>query len=149
MAAYCAPTGRSRPSRPRTVRSPREWLTRPAAPLTALEKCPWALADHEHGPVGQVDHLVRGAAQDQPGQVTAATRAHDDGADLLGPGLRDDLAGGVAVDRVPHDAVRVPASLGQCGDRGVDVLLDLVDRLRDDQAGPGHDLPLAQVQDPY
>src|SRR5215831_11559509 len=67
---------------------------------------PWlsASADHEHGPVGQVDHLVRRAAQDQPGQVTPAPRAHDDGADVLGLGLGDDLAGRVAVDRVPHDA---------------------------------------------
>ena len=55
---------------------------------------PYRSADHEHRPVGQVNHLVRGAAQDQPGQVAAAPRAHDDHADVEVLGVLDDLAGG-------------------------------------------------------
>ena len=31
------------------------------------------LTDHKHGPVGEVDHLVRRAAEDQPGQVASSS----------------------------------------------------------------------------
>jgi hypothetical protein len=47
-------------------------------------------ADNEHGAVGQVGHLVRGAAKEQAGQVAVAPRAHDDGADVVGLGILDD-----------------------------------------------------------
>jgi hypothetical protein len=43
-----------------------------------------------------VDHLVRGAAEDEADQVAPASRAHDDGTDIVGLGVVDDLAGGVA-----------------------------------------------------
>jgi hypothetical protein len=54
-----------------------------------------------------MDHLVRGAAEDEPGQVTPASRAHDDRANVVGLGVVDDLAGGVAVQGV----LNLPARL--------------------------------------
>src|SRR5260370_2387861 len=82
-------------------------------PITALYERDRRSAHHQHGPVGQVDYLVRGAAEEEPGQVTPAPRAHDDETDVVGLGVLDDLAGGVAVHRVPHHALRLAPALGQ------------------------------------
>jgi hypothetical protein len=54
-----------------------------------------------------VDDLVRGAADDKPGQVAAATRAHHDDSAVKLDGVSDDLAGGVTVHGVLHHAMRI------------------------------------------
>src|SRR6516164_9706835 len=65
------------------------------------------LPNDQYRSVAEVNDLVRGTAQQQPGDVAAAARAqHDDaGADL--PGVVDDLAGGVPENSVPDLAVRL------------------------------------------
>src|SRR6266700_4065184 len=106
-------------------------------------------ADHEHGPVGQVDHLVRGAAENESGQVAPAARSEEDDADVQCLGVIDDLTAGIAENRIPHHAMRLDPGLGQFRDRGIDVRLCLVGRLFRHYPGPGHGLEFPQVQHPY
>src|SRR5712692_946647 len=105
-------------------------------------------ANHEHGPVCQVDHLVRGASEYQPGEIAPATRAHDDDARVMLLGVLDDLAGGVPEDRVPHLAVGIDPCLGQLIDRLLDGRLRLDIRLGRYQPHPVDDLPLSQMDHP-
>src|SRR5262245_42401016 len=46
------------------------------------------LADHQHRPVSQVDHLVRGAAKDGPDKVAPAPGAQDDDVGVVLLGIR-------------------------------------------------------------
>src|SRR5262249_12288077 len=61
-----------------------------------------ATAHHEHRPVRQVDDLVRGTAEYQPGELAAPAGPHHDDADVVLLGVPQDLARGMAVGGVPH-----------------------------------------------
>src|SRR5262249_58694033 len=50
-----------------------------------------ASADHHDGPVSQVDHFVRGAAEYCPSKVAPAPGAHDDEAGVVFLSIFDDL----------------------------------------------------------
>src|SRR6266498_340708 len=146
------PGSRARQSRP---------ATRSSSRLEPLAKCRGARqsraprhfgfgsANDKHGAVGQVDHLVRGAAEDKPGKVAAAPRSHHDDTDIVLLSVVDDLARGVPEERVPHLAMCRDPGLGQLTDRGFDRGMGIVGRLVRDQASPWHDLALTQVQHPY
>src|SRR5436309_3275957 len=69
-------------------------------------------ADDQHRAVGQVDHLVRGAAEDGPGQVAPAAGAHHDHVHVVLRGVLHDLAGGVAEGGVPDLPVGLHAQPG-------------------------------------
>src|SRR6266704_7149505 len=69
-------------------------------------------ADDQDRAVGEMDDLVRRAAQDQAGQVTPAARAHHDDVDAVLDRVVDDLPPGVAEQGVPDLAVRVHAGRG-------------------------------------
>jgi hypothetical protein len=70
-------------------------------------------ADHQDGPVGEVDHLVCRAAQHKAGQVTVTSRAHHDDASIVGTGGVHDLAPRLPVDRGPHFVVSLDAGIVQ------------------------------------
>lgn len=49
-------------------------------------------ADNKHRPVGQVDHFVRGAAEDKTGEIAPASAAHHDDINVVLFGVVDALA---------------------------------------------------------
>src|SRR5579862_3817212 len=106
------------------------------------------LADHEHGPVGEVDHLVRGAAEDEPGQVAPAPAAHHDDAHVVLLRQFDDLRGGAPERDVCDLGVGGDPRLGQGRDRGLDLVLRLAALPGGDQPEARYDLALPHVHDP-
>jgi hypothetical protein len=65
-----------------------------------------------------VNHLVGGAAEQQPSQVTTAMRPHHDRPGPVCLGAGDNLAGGVPEQRVPDVGTRLNASPRQLVDGG-------------------------------
>jgi hypothetical protein len=107
-------------------------------------------ADDQDRAVGEVDDLVRGAAEDQAGQIAAAAAAHDDDIHIVFPGRADDLPGGVTEHGVPGEAVRLDPRIGQQVHRSGDRLAGLAGGLVGGQrAGLGRRLTLQHVQHPH
>ena len=89
-----------------------------------------------------------GAAQDQAGQVAAPSRAHHDGAGVVGPRGGHDLARRVPVDRGRNLVVSLDARIGQ-------LLRSALDRCQcfrlgfgREQPGAGQNFALPNVQQP-
>src|SRR4029453_17180179 len=120
MAGYCALTEPTPPPPRRMPRSPRRYAAPARSALRrSTRDYPWLLpeprpaniadaasrprtgvtgqapepgsANHQDGPVGQVDHLVSGAAEQKTGQAVAPSRAHHDHASVVRAGGVHDL----------------------------------------------------------
>src|ERR1022692_1383837 len=96
-----------------------------------------------------MEDLVRGAAENEPGEIAASPRPHDDDADVVLDRVSDDLAGGVPENRVPYLAAGRDPGCGKFLNRSIDRRLRLIRRLPRHQPGLGNDLALAQVQHPH
>src|SRR5262249_6880020 len=106
-------------------------------------------ADDQHGTVGQVDHLVRGAAEDGPGEVASAPGAHDDDVGVVLLGVREDLTRRVPEAGRPYVSFSVNARLPQSVDPVPDRLGRPLIALARHIPHLGDDLLLQQVQHPY
>src|SRR5215470_13317527 len=108
-----------------------------------------ASADDQHRPVSQVDHLVRGAAEDGPGEVAPAAGAHDDDVGVVLLGVREDLTRRVPEAGRPYVSFGVNARLPQCVDPVPDRLGRLLIGLARHIPHLGDDLLLQEVQHPH
>src|SRR5215470_6069848 len=108
-----------------------------------------ASTDHQHRPVGQVDHLVRGTAQDRPGKVAPAPGAHDDDVGVVLPGVSEDLTRRVPERGRAYLSLGVDSGLPQRIDPLRDRLPRLLLRLTRHVPQLGDDLLLQEVHHPY
>src|SRR5258706_11198975 len=105
-------------------------------------------ADDQNWPVAQVDHLVRRAAQNQPGKVTPPARTHHDDTHVVLVRSVDDVAGRVPEHGVIDYSVSLDSRRCQRLDGGRDASHRLVVGLGRHEPGTRHDLSLAQVNHP-